>query len=159
MDDICNFITRYYIPIQESSPHIYLSALPFSPTQSIVYKKYTTVLQNKVKVLNGPESWNVNNLTISGCNGFRIIFQPNSNVICSASHNGLIQFWDSYSGCSLSLTFKGQMYPISGLAISSHQSTLYSSSGCTITAWNLSTGQQLFQPLSIMVDNLLLFPI
>ncbi|TFK64299.1 hypothetical protein BDN72DRAFT_925749 [Pluteus cervinus] len=145
--DICNFITKFYIPIQVSSPHIYLSALPFCPKQSIIYKKCTTLLHNKVKVLNSPEFWSVHNLTISKDECSCIIFQPQSNIICLGSYDGTVEFWDSYSGCSSGYTLKAHIYPVSGLAISPNKSIMYSSCIQTITTWDLSTGQQLFQPL------------
>ncbi|TFK58665.1 WD40 repeat-like protein, partial [Pluteus cervinus] len=111
--DLCNFMTKFYTPILESTPHIYLSALPFSPRHSIIFQKCSAMIQNRVKIVKNSLSWNVTNMTIAADDTTCIVFQPQNDTLYLGSDEGSIK-----------------------------------ANGHAITIWDLSTGQQLCQPLS-----------
>ena len=56
--DALRFISAFFVPISESAPHIYLSALPFSPECSLVADKFCSRFPNTLKVIEGrPLQW------------------------------------------------------------------------------------------------------
>ena len=56
--DALRFISAFFVPISESAPHIYLSALPFSPECSLVADKFCSRFPNTLKVIEGrPVQW------------------------------------------------------------------------------------------------------
>ena len=56
--DALRFISAFIIPISQSAPHIYVSALSFAPEQSLIGKKFCSRLPNTVVVTEGkPNQW------------------------------------------------------------------------------------------------------
>jgi WD40 repeat protein len=51
--DGSQFVDHFFIPISESVPHIYLSALPFSPENSLVSTHYRPQFPNTLSVISG----------------------------------------------------------------------------------------------------------
>jgi hypothetical protein len=48
--DASRFVANFHIPISESAPHIYLSALPFSPEDSMVSKQFISQFPQTLSV-------------------------------------------------------------------------------------------------------------
>ena len=54
--DALRFISAFIIPISQSAPHVYLSALPFAPEQSHVARKFGSRFCNTLVVTEGKPS-------------------------------------------------------------------------------------------------------
>ncbi|TFK62908.1 WD40 repeat-like protein, partial [Pluteus cervinus] len=145
VQDLYNFITKFYIPIQESAPHLYLSALPFTPRQSIIYERCSVQLHKRIEVVNNPDFWDMKNFSISTDDVTCIMFHSQKHIIYSGTIGAIIS-WSGYNGLSVGCSLKAQMISVSALAISYNRDILYS--GCnTVKTWDLSTGQQVGQPV------------
>ena len=58
LQDASRFIVAFYTPISDSAPHIYISAVPFSPADSLIGKHYKRNLPNILSVLcRGEQTW------------------------------------------------------------------------------------------------------
>ncbi|KAJ8590994.1 hypothetical protein M405DRAFT_895222, partial [Rhizopogon salebrosus TDB-379] len=51
--DVQRFVRTFATTISHSTPHLYLSALPFSPTQSIIFKKFAAKFPRTPRVIAG----------------------------------------------------------------------------------------------------------
>ncbi|TFK58284.1 hypothetical protein BDN72DRAFT_782313 [Pluteus cervinus] len=143
--DFYNFMVKFYTPIQESSPHIYLSALPFCPKQSIIYQRCTSLTQNRIQLLDHPTSWRANHVIIHIKGVTFAIFKPDSHIIYTGNRDGTIKSWDGYSGYSFGSLLIEKTTEISGLVVSQQHNILYASTSHSILTWDLLTGQQLGQ--------------
>jgi len=59
--DAVRFISAFLVPISQSGPHIYLSALPFTPERSLVGEKFRSRFPNTLTITDGrPSQWPMN---------------------------------------------------------------------------------------------------
>ncbi|TFK59446.1 WD40 repeat-like protein, partial [Pluteus cervinus] len=137
----------FYTPIQASTPHIYLSALPFSPKKSIVHQRCSILLQNKIEILNNLEFWNRNNFTIHVDQATCMTFQPDSNVLYIGTSIGTLESWDGYSEQQVFQPIDSHKSIITGLAITTdNQHLISSSSDGSIIIWNIQAEQRVWGP-------------
>lgn len=139
-------MTKFYTPIQESSAHIYVSALPFCPKQSILYQKCTTFFKKRISILdNSMPFWMASHIAISVKKVKHMAYQPHTHLVYIGCNNGIIHCCNSYNGHFYRpLTDDAGM--VSGLVITQNN-ILYHSGTHFISAWNLTTKQQLRQPI------------
>ena len=86
--DALRFISAFMVPISESAPHIYLSALPFSPEHSLVADKFCSRFPNTLKIIEGrPVEWPMTIFTAEHHNdGVEcIVFSPDEKTFASMS--------------------------------------------------------------------------
>ncbi|THG95780.1 hypothetical protein EW026_g5931 [Hermanssonia centrifuga] len=57
--DIQKFVDVFAQPMSQSAPHIYISAVPFSPRGSWISKQYLPRLPRTLRICNPPEDWPV----------------------------------------------------------------------------------------------------
>ncbi|PSS03508.1 hypothetical protein PHLCEN_2v3989, partial [Hermanssonia centrifuga] len=57
INDIQTFVDVFAQPMSQSAPHIYISAVPFSPRGSWISKQYLPRLSRTPRVCNPPEHW------------------------------------------------------------------------------------------------------
>jgi len=56
--DAVRFVSTFFIPISQHAPHVYISALPFTPEQSLVARKFCPRFPNTLAVTQGkPSQW------------------------------------------------------------------------------------------------------
>ncbi|TFK60276.1 WD40 repeat-like protein, partial [Pluteus cervinus] len=145
----------FYTPIQASTPHIYLSALPFSPEKSIVHQRCSILLQNRIEILNNLESWNRNNFTIHVDQATCMTFQPGSNVLYIGTSIGTLESWDGYSEQQIFQPIGSHKATITGLAITTDNQCLISSSrDGAIIIWNIKTEQRVWGPFICHTNSL-----
>ncbi|KAF9790952.1 hypothetical protein BJ322DRAFT_999553 [Thelephora terrestris] len=96
--DCLRFVTEFFEVISQSAPHIYHSALQFTPQSSIVQKLYfQQTFSLKARVVTGvPVSWDSCTASIgeSGKARPRIAWSPCSKYI-AATREGKVEVWDS----------------------------------------------------------------
>jgi WD40 repeat protein len=102
VNDAAVFVRHFGIAMAKSAPHIYLSALPFAPTCSLVSAHYSTSFRRILHVERGQLAhWPSSEMTISnfGAGVRSVAFSPDGQhiVIVSGSHDGKIQ-WTHRSG-------------------------------------------------------------
>jgi len=118
--DALRFISAFFVPISESAPHIYLSALPFSPECSLVADKFCLRFPNTLKVIEGrPVQWPMTIFTAehhSRMDSVKCIaFSPDEKTFASISTEvGVIIMYicDSETGHRISGPFESEgAYP------------------------------------------------
>src|SRR5258705_10360180 len=58
MQDIECFLRQFHDILEGSAMHIYHSALPFTPSSSLIRKHYAKELENEVQIIHGqPQGW------------------------------------------------------------------------------------------------------
>src|ERR1700721_3326149 len=100
-EDARKFISAFQKPITESACHIYLSALPFSPSTSMVSKQYATQFPKTLCVLDGRQRyWPAELNILQGHDHWvtSVAFSPDGKHIASASSDNTIRVWEAKTG-------------------------------------------------------------
>ncbi|KLO08314.1 WD40 repeat-like protein [Schizopora paradoxa] len=107
--DVLEFVMDFEDPITAAASHIYISALPFSPSNSQIFQVYAPQFPNLFSVSSGRrEDWGVTEVTGNGHNGVvRSLssFREGSRL-ASASFDQTVRIWDSKTGEAISTSFK-----------------------------------------------------
>ena len=126
----------------ESAPHIYLSALPFAPTCSLVSKHYSPSFPRVLRVERGKLShWPSLKMTIlnlGDAGNLSVAFSPDSQHIVSASEDGTICIWTVMTGeITEAGPITGHTDFVNSVAFSPDGQRIVSGSGDrTIRLWN-----------------------
>ncbi|CCA77814.1 related to WD40-repeat protein (notchless protein), partial [Serendipita indica DSM 11827] len=151
MDEIRRFILAFSVPIQDSAPHIYISALPFTPTKSKLHIEGLNKYTNTLKVCRGLEEMYPGlPTTLRGHEDwvYSVAFSPDSSQIVSGSDDKTIRLWDTVTGQPLGEPLQGHEAGILSVAFSPDGSQIVSGSeDQNIRLWDTSTGQPLGEPL------------
>jgi len=139
------FISVFFIPISQSTPHVYLSTLPFAPEQSHVARKFSSRFCNTFVVTEGkPSQWPMAVFTAEHHKGpvSNIAFSPDQSTFLSTSHDAMY-ICDSETGHCISGPFE----------ISDSYDVCFSPSGKHILSkfcshavvWDIEMGEEQFQ--------------
>lgn len=149
--DVRRFMMAFSTPICDSTPHIYLSALPFSPIKSMLHIEGLKQFQNTLSVIKGlEEQYRELPEALEGHQGpvLATILSPDNSMIVSSSGDKTIRMWDADTGLPLGEPLRGHERWIRSIAISPDGSRIISGSDdSTIRLWNANTGQLLGEPL------------
>ncbi|KAH9476959.1 Vegetative incompatibility protein HET-E-1 [Psilocybe cubensis] len=107
--DARRFIRYFSTPIAVSAPHIYISALPFTPTASKVYQNYACAFLNTISLDCGQQiNWHALEMSIAltGCVN-SMAFSPDGRYIVASLSDWTIRIFDATTG-----TMKGK--PLTG---------------------------------------------
>ncbi|KAF5362360.1 hypothetical protein D9756_002793 [Leucocoprinus leucothites] len=124
--DALQFVAAFGVPITQSAPHIYLSALPFAPEQSLVGKYFLPRFPRLLTLTTGkPDHWSQCVFVLeSNLNDpiTAVTFSHDERSFASVSRKGSICIWDSEMGIQISGPFTIQStqpgFNISGLDFS-----------------------------------------
>ena len=100
-EDARKFIAAFQKPITEGAPHVYLSALPFSPRTSMVSKQYKTQFPRTLHVLDGRQRYwpaELNILQGHDDQVTSVAFSPDGKCIATGSRDKTIRVWDAETG-------------------------------------------------------------
>ena len=132
-------------------PHIYVSALPFSPGSSIVSKNYVHGFPQLLSVQRGlPEQWSVMKHVLEGHHSavVTIAFSPDGTQIVSGSWDHTIRVWDAQSGNVILGPLEGHSSSVCSVAFSPDGKQIVSgSSDHTIQVWDAQSGNVILSPL------------
>ncbi|KXN87593.1 Vegetative incompatibility protein HET-E-1 [Leucoagaricus sp. SymC.cos] len=149
--DAQQFIRVFGGPISMSVPHLYLSALALSPTNSRIARKFTDKFHGFPKITSPLNvSWPVMQGVIAGHQGpiQFVAFSPDGKRIVSGSGDRAIRFWDAETGKPLQPPLKGHHRRVESVAFLPDGRYVVSGSGDkTIRLWDAETGKALQPPL------------
>lgn len=99
------FVNAFGIPITQSAPHIYVSALPFTPTKSLISQQYLNHFPQTFRVTTGAlQSWPVLCHVLQGHTGSvnGVSLSPDGRYIASAASDMSIRVWSLETGVLVS---------------------------------------------------------
>ncbi|KIL62676.1 hypothetical protein M378DRAFT_25501 [Amanita muscaria Koide BX008] len=140
LSDALRFISKFYKLINRSALQTYYSALPFTPTDTLLYRRYNKEEVHKIcGIEGGPENWDALVANLSHEESVNNIqFSLNSALFVSWSEDdrkdvqGTLNIWDAATGTPIS-TVIGHRF-----AVANDFSTVASSKDKTITFYDVS---------------------
>jgi WD40 repeat protein len=155
--DASKFVAAYASVISQSVPHMYLSALPFTPIASRVSEKYLPNYSNTLQFLTGKlDHWPAIQLIMEGHSSsvLSVVFSPDGKQIASGSGDKTIRVWDAETGNVVSGPFEGHTNPVNSVAFSPDGKQIVSGSvDKTICVWDAETGSIVSGPFEGHTDS------
>lgn len=154
--DTSRFVVNFDIPISTCTPHIYVSALPFSPTESLLAKRYRSWFPRTLRVISGgDQKWPpVTNIFRGHTNlVWSVTFSPDGKRVASGSADSTIRIWDAQTGDVIGFPFQGHTDSVYSIAFSRDGQKLASGSrDNTIRIWDIDSGQTITGPFKGHTD-------
>ncbi|CCA76919.1 related to WD40-repeat protein (notchless protein) [Serendipita indica DSM 11827] len=151
MTEVRRFLMAFSVPIQDSAPHIYISALAFSPRQSILHNERLKWHANTLSVTQGfEERYPQLPRTLRGHEWwiYAVQFSPDGSKIVSCSGDNTIRLWDAESGQALGEPLRGHTSEVFCVNFSPDGHRIVSGSmDKMIRLWEADNGQPLGEPL------------
>ncbi|KAG8704540.1 hypothetical protein FRC09_003461 [Ceratobasidium sp. 395] len=148
--DAYRFVLSFYDAISKSTPHLYISALAFAPSNSGLAQRMRPVCSKLLAVVQGTETewtpcltgiwvgFEVNSIAVS----------PNGQRIVSGSLDATVRVWDAETSDVVLGPLKGHSRSVGCVAFSPGGRWIASGSfDETIRIWNAETGEPRFDPL------------
>ena len=139
------FIQVFAPVLRESTPHLYLSAMPQTPSSSPLCKLWIDHLQRHASATSGhPANWPAEVHTLQGHTHSvtSAVYSPNGRHIVSGSCDNTIRVWNATTGQCVAGPFEGHTYDVNSVAYSPDGRHIVScSEDNTIRVWNATTGQ------------------
>ncbi|PVF90877.1 hypothetical protein CPB86DRAFT_686878, partial [Serendipita vermifera] len=157
IDDIRQFLLSFSTPISDSLPHIYLSALPFSPVKSILHQEGHKLYQSLLSVIRGcseawpepPQAWTGHTDRV-----LSVVWSSNGRQIVSGSADHTIRLWDTQTGQAIGKPLQGHTNQVCSVSFSSDCHQIVSGShDQTIRLWDVETGQEIGKPFQGHTDH------
>ena len=147
--DASAFVRYFGIALARSTPHIYISALPFAPISSHIYGQYRHIFPNALSLERGQlYHWPALEMTIYAYHAVRsVVFSPDSLRIASALSDNTIRVWDAGTGEVVAGPFTGHTSFVYSVVFSPDGQRIASASDdCTIRVWDAATGDIVADP-------------
>ncbi|KAL4064052.1 hypothetical protein V8B97DRAFT_1349523 [Scleroderma yunnanense] len=156
IEDGIKFVSSFAGIIAKSTPHLYLSALPFCPSKSILARNLGTKFTNMAQVVTAQhKDWSRNQHVLKGHTQavWSAVFSSDGRYIVSGSEDCTIQVWDAQTGLQLGNPFQGHTNAVKSVAFSPDGRYIVSgSSDHTVRIWNTQMGTQIGGPLQGHTD-------
>ncbi|EJF65001.1 hypothetical protein DICSQDRAFT_14200, partial [Dichomitus squalens LYAD-421 SS1] len=146
--DAISFIRRFAGIIAQAAPHVYISALPFSPTSSQVRNLYLPHFPSLPLVDGVRDRWPQEQTALSGHEGAvcTVAYSPDGRRIVSGSLDKTLQLWDAETGEALyELSCDSWVYRVAFSPDGRHIAIALSDS--TLRIWDSTTGEDVCEPL------------
>ncbi|EGO20274.1 hypothetical protein SERLADRAFT_418007 [Serpula lacrymans var. lacrymans S7.9] len=148
--DARRFIANFDVPIFESLPHIYLSALPWAPDNSLVSRAYLPYFLCTIRIMSGKDKqWPpILNILRSDQDGFTsVAFSSDGTKVASGSLDKTVRIWDATSGQLVASPFEGHTKGVRSVGFSPDGKKVVSGSeDKTVRIWDATSGQLVASP-------------
>ncbi|CAE6515651.1 unnamed protein product [Rhizoctonia solani] len=167
LDDVLEFVVTFTkSQASLSTPHLYISHLPLGPKRSKVRQIYLKRTQGLVRVegtaAETQQTWPlppgaVGSSSMGACSQHITLIKvsPDGTKIATASRDGTIFIWDSYTGSVISKLLRRQAGPVTAqvLAFSPDGSLIAAAfrlySRQIIKIWNVQNGALIVDPITV----------
>ena len=119
IQDGIKFVHNFAGVISQSTPHLYLSGLPFLPCRSALANMLTANFPNIAQVARGQhEDWPSNQHVFRGHTSpvWSVAFSPDGRHIVSGSLDQTIRVWDAQTGAQVGNPLQGHTESVSSVA-------------------------------------------
>ncbi|KAH9487260.1 Vegetative incompatibility protein HET-E-1 [Psilocybe cubensis] len=149
--DLQKFVRTFGGAISHSTPHLYLSAIPFSPKKSHINMAFG---DRFCKLLCMDTGRNMNWPIIQGIlRGHEnevncVAFSPDGKHIVSSSYDKTLRLWDAETGEQIGAPLEGHQNFVLSVAFAPNGKRIISGSyDKTLRLWDAETGEQIGAPL------------
>ncbi|KAG2343552.1 WD40 repeat-like protein [Suillus weaverae] len=150
--DMQRFIQIFGSPILHSTPHLYVSALPFSPVNSALSKIFSTRFPNSLHLASGRDiNWTAVQTVISGHTRtvHSVSFSKDGTRIATGSDDRTVRLWDAATGQPVGVPLLGHTSSVTSVSFSPDGTRIVSGSrDNTVRLWDVATCQPIGEPLS-----------
>ena len=140
-----------------STPHLYLSALPFAPEDSLLVKALRERFPFIVKVAAGHnKEWPSTQILLQGHTHIvtSVVFSPDGTGIVSGSYDNTVRVWDAERGVEIGSPLHGHTSSVTSVAFSPDSTRIMSGSDDkTVRVWDADRGVQIGSPLQGHTEN------
>ncbi|KIM61397.1 hypothetical protein SCLCIDRAFT_59887, partial [Scleroderma citrinum Foug A] len=152
MDGV-KFIHNFASGASASTPHLYMSALPFAPENAMPYRNLRAIFPCIAKVVEGYDrDWPAAQVLFRGHTSFvtSVAFSPDGTriVIVSGSLDKTVRVWDADRGVQIGSPLHGHTSLVTSVAFSPDGTRIVSgSSDKILRVWDADRGVQIGSPL------------
>ena len=149
--DLKQFTSVFATPIHQSAPHIYLSALAFVPTSSVLHilcqHFLKMVILRQGRMVDWPRLVHVFTGHTRDVNAIAV--SPNGSLVVSASDDHTIQFWSTATGAAIGEPLQGHTNWVMATAFSPDGTCIVSGSqDNTVRLWSTKSFVAIGEALS-----------
>jgi WD40 repeat protein len=149
--DVQRFIQVFGGIVLHSTPHLYVSALPFLPANSPLSRHFSARFPNTLNVASGRDiNWPAVQTVLRGHTDSitSVSFSPDNSRIVTCSWDETVRLWDAATGQPIGEPLRGHTNSVLSVAFSPDGTRIVTgSSDKTVRLWDAATGQPVGEPL------------
>ncbi|KAH8830944.1 hypothetical protein DL96DRAFT_1594900 [Flagelloscypha sp. PMI_526] len=148
VQDSLSFVRNLVGPISKRYPHLYLSALPFAPPNSLISQNYRHTFSKRAAVLGLTPSWSHAQEVSTEASVLSVAFSPDGQRIVSGCSDRTVRVWDADIGAAMGPPLRGHDDWVTAVAFCSEGSRIVSGSmDGTMCIWDIETWELVGTPL------------